>query len=154
MASVHNQHLDKVGRIDLLKSLASQKEIEINIDIPEDMNIKADKNMIKTVIRNIVTNAIKFTEKGTISIYSEIEDHKVKIQIADSGIGIPKNKLASLFEVEKSKSTKGTRGEQGTGLGLIICKEFLEKNNGAIHVKSEQGAGSTFSFTIPIAKNN
>ena len=114
----------------------------------------ADKNMINTVIRNLITNAIKFTEKGIIDIDTEQNSTHIIVKIKDSGVGIRQDKLKELFNIASSKSTAGTRGETGTGLGLILCKEFILKNNGSIDVESEEGKGSTFSFTLPRAKTD
>jgi signal transduction histidine kinase len=105
--------------------------------------------MINTVVRNLLGNASKFTKNGEISIDIKTNKDYLEIRIADSGIGIPENKLASIFEMDQAKSTKGTANETGTGLGLILCKEFIEKNNGKIWVESEEGKGSEFKFTLP-----
>jgi signal transduction histidine kinase len=134
----------------LLSNLTAQKNISVRLGIPNDLHCYADSQMIRTVIRNILTNAVKFTENGTITIGSEIEGNMVKVLINDTGIGMTEDKLNNLFEVAQSKSTQGTRGEQGTGLGLIICKEFITKNYGEISAKSEVGKGTTFVFTLPL----
>jgi len=112
--------------------------------------VYADKNMVATVIRNLITNAIKFSENGTIIIECKQNDSKVIVKIKDAGVGIDPDKLKDLFNITSSKSTHGTKGESGTGLGLILCKEFIEKNNGTIVAKIEIGKGSTFYFTLPV----
>jgi signal transduction histidine kinase len=140
--------------IRLLSNLITQKNISIKLDIPDDLYCYADSQMIRAVIRNILTNAVKFTENGTITISSEVNSDIVKVSIIDSGVGIAKAKLKDLFEVKKSKISRGTRGEQGTGLGLIICKEFITQNNGEIYAKSVINKGTTFVFTLPLNKSS
>ena len=98
-----------------------------------------------------MTNAIKFTnEEGLVSLSSEIGNVQVKIVIEDNGIGIEESLLSNIFSLDRNYSTPGTKNEDGTGLGLILCKEFIEKNNGNIWVESKQGKGSKFIFTLPI----
>ncbi|MBA7545544.1 Adaptive-response sensory-kinase SasA [subsurface metagenome] len=133
----------------LVNNSVAQKGLQLTADIPEDLKVYADKNMIYTVIRNLVTNAIKFTDQGEIKIQVKEEPKQNVISVTDSGVGIQKDKTETIFEISKSKSTEGTRGESGTGLGLIICKEFVEINGGSIHVQSVAGEGSSFYFTIP-----
>ncbi|NJO87730.1 MAG: hypothetical protein HC831_01300 [Chloroflexia bacterium] len=120
------------------------------------MKIKADVNMLGTVFRNLLFNAIKFTRRGgRIEISCAVYNEKyVKISIADNGIGIPANKLSKLFRIDEATSTKGTENEKGTGLGLVLCKEFVERNGGKIWVESEAGKGSTFHFTIPLGMSS
>ncbi len=130
-----------------------EKGIKFTRKIPKDLTIHADKNMIITVIRNLVTNAIKFTELGEITIIAQEDDTYTKVSVIDTGIGIRPEVIDKIFEIDKSKSTEGTRGESGTGLGLILCKEFVEKNGGTISVESEENKGSNFSFTVPIIRN-
>jgi len=134
----------------LLSNLIEEKNISIKINVSEDLICYADYQMINAVVRNILTNAIKFTDKGTITIDSESESNIAKIAIKDSGVGMSEEKLKNLFEVEKSKSTQGTRGEQGTGLGLIICKEFITKNKGEIYATGKENIGTTVVFTLPL----
>ena len=115
--------------------------------------VYADKDMVATVIRNLISNAIKFSfKKSSILVSLKTEsDATVKVSISDKGVGIDKTKLASIFNAEYTFSEKGTEGEKGTGLGLKLCKEFVEKNNGKIWVESEKGKGSVFSFNIPLS---
>ena len=129
--------------------MLNQKGIKLSTNIPNDLYINADKQMIQTAFRNILTNAAKYTENGKIAINSKTNNNKVEIEIRDTGVGIPKDKLDNLFEIVKLKSTLGTKGEQGTGLGLIICKEFIKVNKGTINVKSEKGKGTCFIVTLP-----
>jgi len=112
--------------------------------------IPFDSKMISTVIRNLLTNAIKFThEGGSIKISVISNTKEVKVSIKDSGVGISKDNLHRLFDLTEYFSTNGTSQESGTGLGLILCKEFVEKHRGKISVETEINKGSTFSFTIP-----
>ncbi len=113
--------------------------------------------MINTVLRNLITNALKFTNNGgaiKISVIEfkvpEQEKLQVKISVKDTGIGIKKGVLDKLFKLDESYTTKGTDFEQGTGLGLILCKDFVEKSGGKIWAESEFGKGSTFYFTLPM----
>ena len=134
-----------------LHESANRKNIQIINTIPENEIIYADKNMITTVIRNLISNAIKFTSSGqqiTLSIKKQSDDKFREISITDTGIGIPEEKINDLFYIDKNTSTTGTNNEKGTGLGLIICKEFVEKHGGKIWVESEVNVGTTFSFTI------
>ncbi len=135
-----------------LQESANKKNIQIINTIPENEIIYADKNMITTVFRNLISNAIKFTNNGqhiTISIKTQAGGKFHEISIVDTGVGIAKEKIDDLFRIDKDTSTLGTDKEKGTGLGLIICKEFVEKHSGKIWVESELNIGTTFSFSIP-----
>ena len=131
-----------------IKGISIQTEIEVNA------MVYADSNMIRTILRNLLSNAIKFSfEQTTITVKANLVKDKVKIVVSDQGTGIDPVTLKSLFRLdEKVCSTKGTANEKGTGLGLILCREFVEKNGGRITVESKPGVGSTFSFTIPLEK--
>jgi signal transduction histidine kinase len=110
----------------------------------------ADKDMVNTVIRNLLSNAIKFTpRKGKVTISARREGAFVAIGFADTGIGIPHDKVATIFNIDKTFYSKGTENETGTGLGLILCTEFVAKNRGKISVDSAPGKGSRFTFTLP-----
>ncbi|MCB1179205.1 MAG: PAS domain-containing sensor histidine kinase, partial [Leptospiraceae bacterium] len=131
----------------------SAKAKQINITYPEKTNIKinADKNMLKTVLRNLATNAIKFSYTGnSININAILMDGNINITITDYGIGMDKNEIDNLFNLKKIKSNKGTFNETGSGLGLLICKDFIDKHNGKIWVESEPGKGSNFTITLPV----
>jgi len=134
----------------LLENNANAKNISIVSEINTNHKVFADKNMISTVIRNLVSNAIKYTDNGNVTIASELKEDYLIIAITDTGIGMEKKAINKLFKIEDAISTTGTSGEKGTGLGLILCKEFVEKNGGKIWVESEIGKGSKFSFTLPI----
>ncbi len=148
-----NLHLLIDSNILLLNTFAETKQIKINYTNTDKIYVFADGNMINTVIRNLLSNAIKFTpQKGTIHIDIKIETSQIKIFIIDNGVGISENHIESLFHIETNRSTLGTNKEKGTGLGLILCKEFIKKNNGEIGVTSKVGQGTTFWFTLPKSK--
>ncbi len=130
---------------------AVKKEISISYDIPENLEVYADKNMVGGIIRNLVSNAVKFTPKGgniTISAKS-VHGNLIEISIKDSGIGMNTNMVDHLFRLDINTSRTGTEGEHSTGLGLILCKDFVEKHGGKLWVESEVEKGSTFRFTLP-----
>jgi PAS domain S-box-containing protein len=133
---------------------ASTKNISINSAVPEEMNIYADNNMIKTVLRNLLSNAIKFTNKdGAININAGYLNDSVFITVSDNGIGISSEDIGKLWNFAKPFTTQGTENESGTGLGLVLCKEFVEKHGGKISVKSEPGKGTDFVFLLPSVKD-
>jgi len=134
-----------------LKQTANNKSIKINQFALEGIKIFADTNMLNTILRNLISNAIKFTNSGgTIDIYAITNHSKVTITISDNGIGINRDKLAKLFDISQVYTTKGTADESGTGLGLLLCKDFVEKHGCKIWVESEVGKGSDFKFTMPL----
>ena len=137
--------------VKMIHEPAKRKEIEIIYTIPESVAVFADKNMLQTVIRNLVSNAVKFTPKGgRIDIFSKVTAEKsVEISVMDSGIGMSRKMVDDLFRLDVKTNRLGTEGEPSTGLGLMLCKEFVEKHGGKIGVKSKTGNGSTFYFTIP-----
>lgn len=129
------------------------KNISISVDILDSHIVSVDYNMISSVVRNLLSNAIKFTRnEGEIKIYSKVENKSLIISIEDSGIGMSIDVISKLFKIEEKITSIGTNRETGTGLGLILCKEFIEKNNGKINVISEEGKGSVFSFSLPLLK--
>ncbi len=139
--------------VDLFASSATQKQITLRNSVPSETSVHADVNMIHTVIRNFVSNALKFTKTGgRIEIIARQHDEYVEIAVSDTGIGIPENALAKLFRIDTKLTTKGTAGERGTGLGLSLCKDLIEKNKGTLNVESEVGKGTTFRFTLPSPK--
>lgn len=133
---------------------AKKKEIEIILDIPEDLNTYSDRNMLLTVVRNLTSNAVKFTPRGGKIIISAniIDDNYVEIAVKDSGIGMPESMANNIFSIDVKTNRDGTEGEPSTGLGLLLCKEFVEKNGGKIRLESEENVGSIFYFTIPRKK--
>lgn len=135
---------------ELLQSQAQGKQIALISNLETGLQVKADKNSVSTVIRNLISNAIKFTPPGgTVSIDVEQREHQVILSVRDTGVGMSADVMDKLFRIDVKHSTKGTADEKGTGLGLILCKDFIEKNGGKIWVKSEINSGSTFSFTLP-----
>jgi CheY-like chemotaxis protein/nitrogen-specific signal transduction histidine kinase len=129
---------------------ADAKNIALDYSKVDHLTVFADIDMLKTVLRNLVSNAIKFTNSGgRININAEENPGNVIISVLDNGIGIPPDDLTKLFDISQVLSTKGTAKETGTGLGLLLCKEFVEKHGGKIWVESEEGKGSRFSFTLP-----
>lgn len=129
---------------------ADKKEITITVDVPNTINVFADRNMLRTVFRNLVSNAIKFTHNnGNIGIKSRQLNEFIEIEITDTGVGIDSKDAEKIFDVNSTLSSKGTNDEKGTGFGLALCKEFIEINKGKILVKSELGAGCTILFTLP-----
>lgn len=139
--------------IKLLESSALEKSITIVQELPARTPVFADKAMINTILRNLISNALKFTRPGgTISVSLEMKPQKITVSVKDNGVGIPANMINKLFRIDENFSTSGTNKEKGTGLGLIICKEFIDKHEGQIWAESEEGKGSIFSFTLPVSK--
>ncbi|RLD72743.1 MAG: hybrid sensor histidine kinase/response regulator, partial [Bacteroidetes bacterium] len=147
-------HID--NSLELLINTAKEKNISINQNISQNIFLYADKEMLSVIIRNLISNAIKFTHKGgEIKIYTKINrdkpaDQFVEITVEDNGKGMNDDSLGKLFQIDQNISSKGTEGEKGTGLGLVLCKEFIEKHEGTIHVESEVEKGSKFIVTLPI----
>lgn len=135
---------------ELLQLMAENKDISLRTRVPANLTGFADKNQMNTVLRNLISNALKFTEKGG-SVDVDVNEWKDAIEVAvrDSGVGMSKEVMAKLFKIEHKYSTNGTANESGTGLGLMLCKEFVERSGGVIGVESQQGKGSIFRFTIP-----
>ncbi len=138
-----------------MQEIALNKEITITSEIDLEKTVFADKNMILLVIRNLVSNALKFTPKLGEIIITAVEqemDPFVKISVTDSGVGISEEKIKNLFKIDAKVSTPGTENEQGNGLGLVLCKEFVERNGGEIGIESTPGEGTTVWFTLPKAQ--
>ncbi len=137
--------------VDLLAESAKNKGIDIFYDIPSDLMVFADENMLQTVIRNLVSNALKFTPKGgNVSVLAKLNtDQSVEISVKDTGIGMSSEMVENLFRLDAKTGRTGTEGEPSTGLGLMLCKEFVVKHGGNIWVESEEEKGSTFYFTVP-----
>lgn len=130
---------------------AKNKKIIIKSSISNDLNVFADIMMLNTVLINLLSNAIKFTDNnGEIKVEAKTKDKFIEISIRDNGVGINKTDINKLFAIDSNVLTMGTNKEEGSGLGLILCKEFIVQNGGSIKVESEEGKGSIFSFTIPI----
>ncbi|OFX89042.1 MAG: hypothetical protein A2W99_02450 [Bacteroidetes bacterium GWF2_33_16] len=140
--------------LNLFKGSAVKKGIHLSSIVDLGIYVFTDRNMILTVIRNLISNAIKFTPKGgRITLIAFVKDNFVYFSVADTGIGIPSENLNKLFKIEENVSTVGTDDEVGTGLGLIICREFVEKNGGTIWVESKPNEGTRFTFSIPAVGN-
>ncbi|MBU8892009.1 MAG: PAS domain-containing sensor histidine kinase [Bacteroidales bacterium] len=136
--------------VDLLESTAHNKNIQIYSEPDMELYAYVDKNMVRTIIRNLISNAIKYTNQGGIIKVSGNKNNEFcEITVSDNGIGISKKYIDKIFKIDEGFSTIGTEKEKGTGLGLILCKEFVEKNGGKLWVKSEPDKGSAFSFTLP-----
>jgi signal transduction histidine kinase len=136
--------------ISYLQLNADKKKITVKILVDDTISVFADKNIISTVVRNLVNNAIKFTNSnGRVEIWAREIKSEIEISVTDTGIGIDLDDLDKLFQLSSSLSNKGTANEEGTGLGLLLCKEFIERNGGRIWAKSNKGKGSTFFFTLP-----
>ena len=147
----HNLLLDLFPTLSLLKQTAQNKQIALAYSIANSVVVRADKNMLTTIVRNLVSNSIKFTKPGgNIAIEAKPVDSFVLFSIADSGIGMRKEVVENLFNVGKSVSTRGTANEEGTGLGLSLCKEMIALHGGKIWVESEIEKGTTFYFTLPL----
>lgn len=139
--------------IGILKNQADAKEISINCKVSEEIFLFSDLNMLKTILRNLISNAIKFTNRnGNINIYTEKDHKNVIIIVSDNGIGMDNESQSKLWDFTNTVSTTGTADEKGTGFGLILCKEFVEKHYGKIWVESELGKGADFKFTMPLYK--
>jgi hypothetical protein len=134
---------------------AFRKEIKIISNVSPSFVAEVDERMISSVVRNILSNAIKFSNRGgKVEITAEEDGSNYKISIADSGIGMSESRISKLFKIDSEKGTPGTEGERSSGLGMILCKEFIDKHGGKIWAKSEPGKGSTFCFTIPKYQSN
>lgn len=141
--------------ITMMKVKINSKQMNVNSAIPEHVYVYADKDMLDLIIRNLVSNAVKFTEiGGAIQVSSEVRQDKVVVAIRDTGQGISADEASYLLQDEFPVSKRGTSGEQGVGLGLSICREFVQLNGGAIWFDSSPGVGTTFYFSLPIASKH
>jgi two-component system, sensor histidine kinase and response regulator len=139
--------------VQILNMQAKNKSILLVNELPENLTAYSDENMVSTILRNLVSNAIKFTRpQGQVRITSEVKDGYVCISVTDNGIGMKEDDMSKLFRIDVHHTTKGTSDEKGTGLGLILCKEFVEINGGQISLESKQGEGTTFTFSLPLRK--
>jgi signal transduction histidine kinase len=150
--------VELINEVELLfNDVAKQKDLEITNEMPQHVPAYADYAMIGTVMRNLISNAIKFTQPGgRIVVSVQEKSEKLLVSVSDNGIGIPAEKMDKLFQIDKTYSTSGTQNEKGTGLGLILCKEFVDRNGGEIWVESKladkhqnRAGGSVFYFTVP-----
>lgn len=151
-ANYRSLQVDRVVNetVEMLSSTIEHKEIKIITGIEPGCKANADENMVKTILRNLLTNAIKYSHRGReIIIKSVMKNGVVVIDVIDSGVGIPAEQIRSMFELKQSTTTPGTDNEPGTGLGLILCKELAEKNKGSIAVESQPGKGTKFTLVLP-----
>lgn len=139
--------------LELLDGAYRKKNIAVTVSGDAPVSVFADANMFSAVFRNLLGNAVKFTrENGAVSVYIEKDGSFCWITVADNGVGIPEENLQKIFRIDSTHSSVGTGGEKGTGLGLALCKEFVERNNGTISVESQVGKGSRFVFSLPLAE--
>ena len=137
----------------LKREMAGEKNIQLINLTPQNVSLYADQNTLHTVFRNLISNAIKFTGKGgEIRVSASVANGRVQVTVQDTGVGMTKETLAKLFKIDEKITTLGTGNEEGTGLGLILCKEFVELNNGRITVESTVGIGSQFIVELPAAQ--
>ncbi len=135
-------------------SKARDKNISVANDIDHAIPVYADRNMMELVLLNLLSNAVKFTpQSGCIALSASMSHNSVEVCVSDTGVGIPEDKVKLLLKNDSFYSTKGTQNEKGTGLGLMLCKDFIEKNNGTLNIQSSPEAGSTFCFTIPAGED-
>ena len=136
--------------IDLFLQSAEQKEIHLTFNEGPDKNLFADENMMKTVIRNLISNSIKFTKKdGFVTVHTVCEGENCKISISDTGIGMNNKLLSGVMSLDSKSTREGTNREAGSGLGLILCKEMIEMNFGTLEIESEENVGTTFTISLP-----
>ena len=127
------------------------KNITLKSFYPENVNANVDKNMVEIILRNLISNAIKFTEKnGLVEVYSIAFDTYIEVTVSDTGIGVADEDKIKIFTIDDNKTKFGTENEKGSGLGLVICKDFVEMHQGEIWVESRKERGSLFKFTLPI----
>lgn len=141
--------------ISMFVDSARTKSITIETDIPADLKVFTDSHYMLSVLRNLISNALKFTPRGGIvNVKALASEDAIEVIVRDSGIGMSPELLSNIFKIDAPTSRKGTEGEASSGLGLILCKSFIEKHNGTIWADSEVGAGTTFHFTIPVNKGS
>lgn len=139
-----------IDEIECINTSANQKQIRLSHSIAPDLNVNADLQMVKTILRNLISNAIKYTNTGgEITISASENKQFVEVEVKDNGIGISLEAQKKLFKIEAFHSTAGTNNEKGTGLGLLLCKEFIKLHGGNLLIESEPGKGSKFKFTMP-----
>jgi PAS domain S-box-containing protein len=144
-----NELLNKI--VIIYRNNLENKNISLKVDCAPETKVYADSNMVDTVLRNLISNSIKFTNLGgEIKITTELAGNFIKLSVSDNGVGIREEILPNLFRVGENTSSKGTQNETGSGLGLILCRDFVEMNKGKLTVASKTGEGSTFSFTLPV----
>ena len=140
-----------VETLHLAEQLSFEKEITISCNLPDDLKVFADENMLESIIRNLLSNAVKYTSRhGKVYVSATLlPDESVRISVRDTGIGMNQKLIEELFRIDIKSNRKGTEGEYSSGLGLIICKDFIDRHCGKFEIKSKEGKGTTFSFTLP-----
>ncbi len=137
--------------IELMKAFARYKNVKFICSVPDDLHVFADKSMLKMILRNIFSNAIKFSlNNGIVKVSSRVENSMVRVSVEDQGMGMDRKTLATLFALDQMSSQRGTAGEKGTGLGLLLCKEYVNKHGGEIWSESVRHKGTVFHFTLPL----
>jgi signal transduction histidine kinase len=137
--------------VKIYQPVSIDKEIALHYEQDGDCYLLADRNMLQTILRNLINNAIKFTaRKGKVQIICEQRQGFARITVSDNGIGISRERMESIFEIDVKNIQNGTEGEKSTGLGLSVCKEFIEAMGGTIFVESQEQVGTSFIFTIPL----
>ncbi|WKK79185.2 GAF domain-containing sensor histidine kinase [Marivirga arenosa] len=158
-SNINDVHITSFNLFDLIIEISSlfesdmnQKNIKMEFDIDFDLIISGDASMIKFIMRNLINNAVKFTEDGTIRIEAQkTQEHRIEIKVKDTGVGMSPEIIERIFIKKKKVSTKGTRNERGTGLGLKLIREFLTIHNSELNIDSKENEGSIFSFTLPLS---
>jgi len=155
----HPEHFELKTVIDdvveLSNSASQQKSITISKNVHDTMLVFADVEILKAILRNLISNAIKYTnQEGEIVISAEQYSNELVVSVADNGVGISKKNMDNLFNIDYNCSTQGTNKEKGTGLGLLLCREFIEMHGGKIRVENNDTGGSTFYFSLPDAISN
>ena len=136
--------------MELFNGISASKNITITDHLSDKTEVYADANMTTTIVRNLLVNALKFTpQDGNIDVFASINGEFIEVTIKDNGIGIPADEIDNLFRLDARLQRQKSMSEKGTGLGLLLCKEFIEKNGGEIWVSSTPGRGSSFTFTLP-----
>jgi signal transduction histidine kinase/uncharacterized protein HemY len=139
-----------IDSMELLHSMAENKEITLNLDVDPELRVTVDRKMFETVMRNLISNAIKYTPKGgKVTIGAKKKDSGTEVVVSDTGVGMSAEQIDTLFSVYEKVSTPGTNNEQGSGFGLVICREFVRKMGGELLVTSDPGEGSTFAILLP-----
>ena len=141
--------------IGLQTSLANAKNISLQYSSTEDIEVYTDENILATILRNLISNAVKFTNpEGHINVSATINEHQVEISVADNGVGMSEETIQKIFDPSIKVTSKGTANENGSGFGLVLCREFVEKLDGQLLIESEEGKGSNFKFTLPYGKES
>lgn len=141
--------------VGLLRAVTRQKEIVMENQVPENLVVYADSKMLKTLLRNLLGNALKFTRNGgNVQVFAESDGAMITVAVRDEGAGMEETILSGLFRQDRIQSRRGTDGEKGTGLGLLLCAEIIQRLGGAIWAQSSKGQGTTFFFTLPAARSD